>query len=291
MERLRTRTDLVCLFVASLLLWFCAGYLYQTTRPYFGPGTVEFCGKVAEPFSIPFDDKQVPKGKFVLKESLELSRWHPDIFAFYPQDVLWGIRVNGHEVAARGLPLSVVHHEGRSISLAPYLHAGINNIELEMEADWGEASLHVYVSPWDKWPLVIAMLVLLGTTAMGRFIVRFCEIKISAAEMAILLGGILIRYLYLSGTPYFIRAYDWWGHVAYLDYVSGHLSLPDPPSDWESYQPPFYYYGLGSVTRFLLMAGMPEAHRYLSGRLFRSCVAQPRFWLAVGSQTFSSRIG
>jgi len=64
------------------------------------------------------------------------------------------------------------------------------------------------------------------------------------------------------GTPYFIRAYDWWGHVAYLDSVTQHLSLPSPQSDWESYQPPLYYDLVGAVTRLLLIAGMPEAQRY-----------------------------
>jgi len=268
MERLRTWTSRCTLLVASVLLGSSAVLVYQVTLPHFGPGTVEFSGQLAQPFTQPFLQQKVPKAKFILKEHLELSSWHPVIFSFYPQDVLWSIKVNGHDVPAPGLPLSVAHHEGRSINLAPYLHPGSNEIEVAMEVYWGEASLNIYVSPWDKWSLLIAAFILFGTLAAGAFFFSLFRIKIDAAEAVILSGDFLLRYVYVSGTPYFVRAYDWWGHVAYLDHVTQHLSLPDASSDWESYQPPLYYYLVGCVTRWLLIGGMPETQRFILWQAF-----------------------
>ena len=284
MERFRTRPALFLLLVASIFFWSSAGLLYRATCPHFGPGTVEFSGQPARPFTQPFLEKKVSKAKFILKESLELPHLHPVVFSFYPQDVLWGIKVNGHDVPAPGLPLSAVHHEGRSINLGPFLHPGTNEMEFEMEVYWGDASLNIYASPWDKWSLILTILVLLGTLAAGAFFFCLFRMRITAAEVAILLGGFLLRYVYVLGTPYFTRAYDWWGHVAYLDYVARHLGLPDAQSDWESYQPPLYYSVVGYVTRLLLMGGMPEARRYMFWQAFSlACSAGTLlagFWIA-----------
>ncbi len=268
MERLRTRTALFALLFASAFSWLSSGLLYRATCPRFDRGTVEFSGQTARPFTQPFFEKKIARAKFILKERLELSWWHPVIFSFYPQDILWSIKANGHDVPAPGLPLSVAHHEGRSINLAPFLYPGSNEIEVAMEVYWGEASLNIYVSPWDKWSLLIAALVLFGTLAAGVFFFSLFRIRIDAAEAMILSGGFLLRYVYVSGTPYFIRAYDWWGHVAYLDYVTRQLSLPDARSDWENYQPPLYYYLVGCVTRYLFVGGMPEAQRFMFWQAF-----------------------
>ena len=262
MELQRTPTTLYLVLLASLILWLGAASLYRITRPHFDQGTVEFPGQSAQTFSHPFAEKKVAKSKFTLKEKLELSFLYPTIFVFYPQDALWTIKVNGHEVEAKGLPLSVTHHEGRSIDLAPFLHPGTNEIDLAMEVFWGETSLNIYVSPWDKYSLILSILVACAALGTGAFFCCFFRIKITGAEIAILLAGFLIRYLYLLGTPYFVRAYDWWGHAAYLDFVAQHLSVPNPDANWEAYQPPLYYFLVGAMTKLLLFCGMAEPQRY-----------------------------
>ena len=132
-----------------------------------------------------------------------------------------------------------------------------------MEVYWGEAELNIYVSPWDKISFLMFVLVALAVTSTLLLASNIFQIKITAQEMAILLGGYLIRFIYVFSTPYFIRAYDWWGHEAYLDYVVQHLSLPNPHSDWESYQPPLYYCLLGGITKVTLTCGMPFEDRYM----------------------------
>jgi hypothetical protein len=207
---------------------------------------------------------QVPrdKARFLLRQDIELSHLYPTVFVFYPEAALWSVEVNGHQVAARGLPLSISHHVGRSIDLAPFLHPGVNSIQCDMEAYWGQASLTFYISPWDKYSLIFSAFVLLATLATIAFFSPFVPLSIPRAEGVILLGGFLLRYLYLLGTPYFVRSYDWWGHGGYIDYVAQYLSLPDPRIGWESYQPPLYYFLVGGLTKLLLFCGMADDQRY-----------------------------
>jgi hypothetical protein len=248
--------------LASLLVCLCAALLYQVTRPHFGQGKVEFPGLAAQDFVYPFLQKRAPKARFVLKENIELGFLYPTVFRFYPQDILWGIKINGHDVAARGLPLSVSNHEGRSIDLAPFLHPGSNQIELDMEVNWGEASLRACVSPWDKYSLIFSALFLTGIIGMAAYVYSYFGMCLLGSELFILLGGFLLRYIYLLGTPYFIRAYDYWGHADYLDYVTQHLSLPAPHSNWEAYQPPLYYFLVSAMTKLCFLGGMTEEQRY-----------------------------
>jgi len=158
-------------------------------------------------------------------------------------------------VTAPGLPLSVAHHEGRSIDLGRFLHPGFNRLEFEMESYWGDAELHIYVSPWDGTSVVLVILVLSAVALTGEFFLLLFRIEMTLAESVLLLGGFLLRYLYFSGTPYFVRAYDWWGHEAYLDYVAQHLAVPNAEAGWENFQPPLYYGLLGGLTRLLQVTG------------------------------------
>lgn len=263
MKSLRNPTAPCLTLLTSLLLWLGVASLYQVTRPTFGPGIVQFPGGQSQIFNWPFHQKKVPKTKFVLKQQIELSSFFSTVFSFYPKDALWGIKVNGNWIQARGLPLSVTNHEGRSIDLAPFLHSGTNSLEFDLEAYWGEESLYVYVSPWDKYALILTLLVLMATTATVAFFCSLFRTRVHGAELGVLLAAFLLRYLYVFATPWFTRAYDWWGHAAYVDFVAQHLSLPNAHADWESYQPPLYYLLLGGLTKLFLLGGIEPEQRYV----------------------------
>jgi hypothetical protein len=253
----------LCLrFLVCLFLWVCACALYPVMLPHYERGTVEFYGQKAEQTDVPFLQQKAPKGKVTLIESLDLSLLYPTVFEFYPKDVLWAIKVNNHQVEAENLPLSQTNHEGRSIDLAPFVHPGQNQLELDMEVFRGDASLSVCVSPWDKYSLLLSALVLLATCGTGAFLCSLFNIRVTIAEAFVLIGGFLLRYIYVQGTPYFMRAYDYWGHAGYLDYVAAHLKLPNSHANWEAFQPPFYYILVGGLTKCFLICNMSEDRRY-----------------------------
>ena len=259
------RRALILLGLATLtsLLWLGAALLYHATRPSFGPATVIIPGETPRQFPYPFLWEKAPRTTFILKQNLQLSRWSPTLFAFYPQDFLWAIKVNGHELHAAALPLSAASHEGRSIDLAPFLHPGANEIELPMEVRWGEARFQMGVSPWNKYSLIPLALISCATCGTAAFFFILYRTTILRAEIALILAGLVLRSIYLLGTPYFVRSFDYWGHADYLDYVIQHLRLPPPGANWEAFQPPLYYFLVGGVTRLGLALGISEDQRYV----------------------------
>jgi len=255
-----TMTSRLAAFAA--LLWLGAAMVYRETCPSFGPATLLVPGRAPQVFAYPFQLRNPAPAKFVLVQQLWLPRFHPGTFALYPQDFVWGVGVNGHEVPIAGLPISGASHEGRSINLAPWLHPGLNTLTLRMEVCWRTASFQLAVSPWDFSRLALLAIVMGATVATVLLITTFFEIEILRPELMLLLAGMGLRYIYVCGTPYFARSFDSWGHAAYLDYVSRNLRLPPPGDNWEAFQAPLYYMLVGGVTRVLLCLGMAVEERY-----------------------------
>lgn len=245
------------------LLWLAAALLYHETRPVYGPATLLMPGASPRSFAYPFYLHDAPRMRFVLQQELDLPRVHPTTFVFYPLDFLRAISVNGHDVPAAGLPLSGASEEGRSINLAPFLHPGVNQLALQMEARWGEASFNLAVSPWDRCYLMLLVFVLGATGATAALLYIGLRASTPLPEMVLLLSGIALRIIYFFGTPYFVRSFDFSGHTDYLDYVARHLSLPPANAGWESFQPPLYYIVAGGITKLLLLLGMAESQRFV----------------------------
>lgn len=59
--------------------------------------------------------------------------------------------------------------------------------------------------------------------------------------IAVFILGCLIRVVYVLGTPYWVRAYDWEGHLQFIQYLLQHRVLPPFDAGWEFYQAPLYY--------------------------------------------------
>lgn len=243
-------------------LGLSAAFLENVTRPAFGPATLRVAGDAPRTFAYPFDWRGTQRTRFILVQEVELPRLHPNVFTFYPRDFLWAMEVNGHRVDAPGLPLSAASLEGRSIDLAPFLHPGRNEIVLQMERRWREAGLRLAVSPRDR--LSLAWLALTGAAmiAAGVLVANVAGVSLPRAEGLLLLAGIALRLVYVMGTPYFVRSFDYWGHADDLDYVARHLRLPPAGANWEAFQAPLYYLLAGGVTRIMESLGMPEDQRY-----------------------------
>lgn len=54
--------------------------------------------------------------------------------------------------------------------------------------------------------------------------------------------SIILRYLYSSVTPFFVRAHDWDRHVEYVRYVRDSFHIPSASGGLEFFQPPLYYF-------------------------------------------------
>ena len=259
----RRLLKLTALATLAALLWLTAAMLYQATRPNFGPATLLLPGQAPQAFAYPLQWSDPPRTAFVLVQQMQLPRHHPTTFVFYPQDFLWALSVNGHDIHAAGLPLAAASHEGRSIDLAPWLHPGLNIITLQMEVRSRAASFRLDVSPWDFYRLVLLAIAACATVATALLFYTLSGATLLQPEPMILLAGIALRYIYVLGTPYFVRSFDYAGHAAYLDYVTQHLNLPPPNANWEAFQAPLYYLIVGGITHVLLFFGMAEDQRFV----------------------------
>lgn len=63
----------------------------------------------------------------------------------------------------------------------------------------------------------------------------------------ILLLGIILRIIYVLGTPHSVREHDVWGHIDYIKYVSESWSIPPPHENSQFYHPPLYYFGAAAI--------------------------------------------
>jgi hypothetical protein len=246
----------------AALLWMDAASIWLETRPVFGAETLLVSGALPRRFDYPFAWQKAPRTTFVLVQPIRLPRLHPADFEFYPQDFLWAVSVNGENVPAPGLPLSGASREGRSIDLSRYLHSGDNEIELRMQVRFGEAGFLLSVSPWDTWSLALLGLAMGATVATAFAACTLCRVNLLQPEMLIFLAGVGLRYLYVSGTPYFVRSFDYWGHADYLDFIIQHSALPPPGSNWEAFQPPLYYLVVAGLSKICLALGLPVEMRY-----------------------------
>lgn len=238
-------------FILLIALVLCVDaielHLYST--PVFISGTAEYPEHAELWINPPYiKSEKGLRTKFNLKEIICLPTLFPRIFTIYPQDVLWSIKVNGNSISSPNLPLAVIHSEGHTFNLGPFLHPGYNEIDMQMEVYWGTASAHYYISPLDWSSLLTFVFVGLAVFCAVFSVHGLLKYDFVVMEYNILCGGIALLFIYMSGTPYFIRSYDVAGHTSYIDYVSGHLSLPNAGSGWETFQPPTYYLLLGWLT-------------------------------------------
>jgi 4-amino-4-deoxy-L-arabinose transferase-like glycosyltransferase len=62
------------------------------------------------------------------------------------------------------------------------------------------------------------------------------------ALMLVMIAGIVLRCTYFAATPVEVRGHDFDGHMEYVSYVLDHWTIPATQENWQSYQPPLYYF-------------------------------------------------
>ncbi len=181
------------------------------------------------------------RGRFFLKTSVNLSFLHPRKFLIVADDELREVEVNGQTVGNAGMPIKFDQFHPALLDLGSGLRLGANEINFEMANLDGPAGLRIHVHPLDPlclaWTVALISLAGSGTLLLSRAhpgtLGGWCG--------GVLFTGIALRILYWVATPYYLRAYDWGGHLQFLRYVAEHLALPPADHGWETHQPPLYY--------------------------------------------------
>jgi len=180
------------------------------------------------------DGQTAPAGAVVIEFDLVLSPLAATTFIVHPSSCA-RLSVNDARVNRR-----FCNYLGAPVDLSPYVHSGVNRMRAEMEQE-GDLLRFVLVpsllSP--SLPLAIGF-----GLALLALIVRLLPASARDARLfaAPAVCGILLRCLYAASTPYFVRAWDWDGHLEYITHVVEHWTIPAAAAGWETYQPPLYYF-------------------------------------------------
>ena len=162
------------------------------------------------------DGQNAPAGTVLIEFDLVLSPLAGTTFVVHPSSCT-RLSVNNARVNKR-----FCNYLGAPVDLSPYLHSGVNRMRAEMEHG-GAIGLGLAV--------LALILQLLPAHAS--------DARLFAAPAVC---GVLLRCVYAASTPYFVRAWDWDGHLEYITHVADHWTIPSAASGWETYQPPLYYF-------------------------------------------------
>lgn len=237
-RRVRTARRIVFPSMLSLLL---GATLWMAIAPDFGTGTYAVNGQDPVRFTLPLRIPGDPQGNFEIRFPMRLGFLHPGSYLFVTDDCLQSVEVNGQPVTGAALPFCD-YGRYKVLHLGEYLHAGENTVTVRSTNAGGGAGLIVQTAPHD--PLVIGLMALLGMVILWAVSAAMRPVRGASDDIGILalaVGGIAFRFVYMLLTPVPLRGHDTDGHIEYIQYLVDNWALPPPNAGWEYWQPPLYY--------------------------------------------------
>lgn len=233
----RTFLAVTCVFVISELS--VAG-LVLATQPYVMGMTVSKDGGMTIESTLPLSvSDNVHSMDINVKIALPIL--HSTRYYLHPDDCLEMMQVNGREIQSSVLPFCD-YQQARVVNLSAELQTGMNNVHLHVRNTGGSGGFDMGPAASDPLVRSLRFLAILLGAGYGICFIRLYKKKTEDRRLPfIVLGGALLRMLYVSVTPYQVRAYDWEGHLEYIFYVAQHWRIPPAIGGWEFHQPPLYY--------------------------------------------------
>ncbi len=178
-------------------------------------------------------------GEYVdLRITLELSGIRPTRFRMPADDCIQSMAINGRRVGGKFPDCDTT---GRPRDLGSYLRTGKNTLDIRLRDFGGILTFDIVPSLGD--PLVtVTLLIIIAWIGWFAFILATRRSDVTdRLLLAAIFFGSLLRVFYGLLTKHSVRAYDWDGHIEYVDYIAQHLHMPPAQGGWEFYQPPLYY--------------------------------------------------
>ncbi len=195
-------------------------------------------GVRGETASLPLLLKVSGTGMLSVWFNLDLTESQGTVFTLKIDDCARKLWINGRKVTRP--PCN--NNKPVDRDLKPYLIAGSNSVRvLIQDVKKSEIGLDLSLSthaPVIRWPGIAAMIVIL-LYAVSLFHATLG--RKNPLLTALFAGGGLLRLLYVTVTPYNVRAYDVSGHIDYIRYLASHHWFPPVQAGWEFHQPPLYY--------------------------------------------------
>lgn len=252
------------LLIFVVTVGFLVALRFQSS-PVISPATFLVAGREPDTRSLPaFFDSVSDTMDATL--TIHLNSLHPSVFAVQVDDCIEQLAVNGVSIIPETMERICSPHEVSRLTLGPYLREGENTLVMSISDIGGTGGLAIRTSNTDPLLLVIWLGIL---TCSVWYALRLRTLLPSAARwpnilLFIFFFGIVVRFLYISVTPYNLRAHDMDGHLEYISYMQQHWAVPIAMNGWEFHQPPLYYALAAGWLTLLSPLHLSETLRYQS---------------------------
>ncbi len=197
----------------------------------------------SEAVKMPFNELSKAPGAYIFSGILSAGPFQPNWAQIVPDDIIIYIKINDQQVSLQGIGPDELkdYMRGFPINLGKYLHPGDNKFEIKIEDYGGRFGVGVFNSSVGLTYLILySLLTVFFIMLLYEVLTLF---KMDKKIVLLLLAGLLVRFVYLSGTSFETRTHDVSAHIAYVVYLAEHVSLP--PIEWAAggawYHPPVYY--------------------------------------------------
>lgn len=203
------------------------------------------------------------------------------VYRVHPSVCVTQVYANNVEIAHEKLCDSF----GELLDLSDAIRSGQNTIALHFERN--EKHINFSLKPTSLYPPTFFLYISTFVSSILTIVL------VAAAEkkmryfgcIATAFLGICLQIFYVSRTPYFVRAWDWDGHVQYIQYMLQHWSVPPIDQGFEFFQPPLYYFlsalwvRMGNIVGIVQGMDFIQHVQVLSVILISSSVVST-FWIA-----------
>ncbi|MBS1963626.1 MAG: hypothetical protein JST04_15535 [Bdellovibrionales bacterium] len=187
--------------------------------------------------SLRFEYPEIPISTFptgdrlTVRAELDLGGFDFGRYPIAADDCVTGIRIDGTPIYSAECEPGLTGRV-RAFSVPGSFSAGTHSLEIEVENHeaFGCLGLPTRAGVAVRWLLLWA--------AMAWFLFR-AEGSRGVRAFAVVALGFAFAYSVL--TPFCVRANDFWGHSAYIQYVAQNWRLPGVTEFWCSFHPPVYY--------------------------------------------------
>lgn len=243
--------------LVAVISFFCLILFYLCYRATF-PQSLDIVGvrlnKTPQNVELPFTFEE----EFA---TVELTILHTNrtasTFRIFSDDCLSEVQVNGLRYSEPFPECNYPH--GQLLDFSRYLRHGPNRLRFLIKNTGGPGFFDI--SPVGTFSeqapaLIVVVLGLLFTVWLMQ------TNRHSALGLAFAIG-VILRCLYFTATPYWVRSHDAMDHIQYIRHVAETGELPSPTMGIESHQAPLYYV---SVARLLNVDQLRGATNYIAFR-------------------------
>ncbi len=191
---------------------------------------------------------------FVFRGTFKRKFYTQTYVNIIPDDRVEWMRVNGQAVDLSSVSNSKISDwkYGFNFDLKPYLQPGNNKIEIAVRNNGGKYGLAFFPSGKSGILIFVSILILLNFMVF-LFVLLKKTLSWDTVLTALVVAGILLRFIVMFYTHYTVRSYDVAGHLEYIWFILKHFFPPAKHAGWMFYHPPFYYFLAAGAVRIGLL--------------------------------------